>query len=163
MAGLAVTTSDWKVVLVRHGEATSTIDNPERPLTIDGRRHAEKVASWLDMQGLEFDEIFHSDKLRARQTAKIFGNRLSVPPARVHETAGLAPNDDPRAMADRLESERASVIVVGHLPHLNRLASALLVAGTAALRFRFIDAGAVVLARGSGGWQVDAVVGHDLV
>jgi len=163
MAGLAVTTSDWKVVLVRHGEATSTIENPERPLTIDGRRHAEQVASWLEMQDIDLDAIVHSGKLRARQTAKIFGNRLGVPPSRVYETAGLDPNDDPQPMADRLESERSSVMVVGHLPNLNRLASTLLVGGAASLQFRFIDAGAVILAQGRGGWQVEAVVGHDLI
>ncbi|MGD8440575.1 MAG: phosphohistidine phosphatase SixA [Holophagae bacterium] len=158
-----MTTSDWKVVLVRHGEATSTSENPARPLTIEGRQHAERVASWLKTRDIVLDEIVHSSKLRARQTAKIFGNRLGVPPARVHETAGLEPNDDPQPMADRLESERASVMVVGHLPYLNRLVSTLLVGGAASLQFRFIDAGAVVLAQGRGGWQVEAVIGHDCV
>ena len=163
MVGVAVTTSDWKVVLVRHGEATSTSENPERPLTINGRRHAEQIATWLEEHEIELDEIFHSTKLRSRQTAKIFGNRLGVPPARVHQVAGLNPHDDPRTMAERIETTRTSVMVVGHLPHLNRLASALLLSDGGSLQFRFVDAGAVILGQGRGGWQIEAVIGHDLV
>jgi phosphohistidine phosphatase len=158
-----MTTSGWKVVLVRHGEATSTSENPERPLTIDGRRHAEQIATWLEEHEIELDEILHSSKLRSRQTAKIFGNRLGVPPPRVHQVPGLNPHDDPRTMADQIEAARSSVMVVGHLPHLNRLASALLIGDAGSLQFRFVDAGAVILGQGRGGWQIEAVIGHDVV
>ncbi len=158
-----MTTSGWKVVLVRHGEATSTTDNPERPLTITGRQHAERIATWLEAHDVEPDEILHSTKLRARQTAKILGHRLGVPPSRVFEVADLGPHDEPQSVVDRLEAGQRSVMVVGHLPHLNRLASALLVGGAASIQFRFVDAGAVVLARVWDGWRIDAVIGHDLV
>ncbi len=70
--------SDLKIILVRHGQSTSTIENPERPLAIAGRQHAEQMASWLERCGYEVEEIVHSSKLRARQTAKIFGSRLNL-------------------------------------------------------------------------------------
>jgi phosphohistidine phosphatase len=152
-----------KLILVRHGEATSTSENPERPLTITGRRHAESVATWLESCGHTVDEVFHSEKLRARQTAKIFGNRLGVHAAKVRQRPGLKPHDDPGAVAGELAADGRSVMVVGHLPFLNRLASTLLVNDADRLRFRFVDAGAVVLASRCGGWEIEAVAGHDTV
>jgi phosphohistidine phosphatase len=156
-------TAASKLILVRHGEATSTAENPERPLTDVGRQHAERVASWLKRCGHGVDEIRHSDKLRALETAKIFGNRLEVPPAKVRRSPGLKPHDDPAPLAVELEVEERPLMIVGHLPFLNRLASVLLVGDPDKLQFRFADAGAVVLAACCGGWQVEAVAAHDMV
>ena len=156
-------TSKLKVVLVRHGESTSTLENPERPLAISGRQHAERVASWLLRCNYGAEGIVHSSKLRARQTAKIFGCRLGVHAAHVREMAGLNPHDDPAPVAEALEVDRRSIIIVSHLPFLNRLASLLLVGEGERLRFQFSDAGAVILARVSGGWRIEAVVGHEMV
>ena len=99
-------TSASKIILVRHGQSTSTVENPERPLAISGRQHAEQMASWLDGCGYEVEEIVHSSKLRARQTAKIFGSRLGLHAAQVREMAGLKPHDDPAP--DRREHSRST-------------------------------------------------------
>ncbi len=152
-----------KIILVRHGRSTSTVENPERPLAISGRQHAETVASWLEQCGYEVEEIVHSSRLRARQTAKIFGNRLGLHAARVREMDGLKPNDDPEPVAETLEDERRSILFVSHLPFLNRLTSRLLVNDPDRLQFQFSDAGAVILARVSGGWRIEAVVGHQML
>lgn len=156
-------TSALKVVLVRHGESTGTTENPQRPLAITGRQHAERMASWLDQCGYEVEEIVHSSKLRARQTAKIFGARLGVHAARVREIAGLKPHDDPAPVAEMLELDRRSVMIVSHLPFLNRLASVMLVDEPDRLQFQFSDAGAVILAKVSRGWRIEGVVGHQMV
>jgi len=155
--------SGIRIILVRHGQSTSTVENPQRPLAIAGRRHAETVASWLDACGYEVDEIVHSTKLRARQTAKIFGNRLGIHAARVRELDGLAPHDDPAPLAGALEADRRPVLVVSHLPYLNRLCSLLLVGDPDRLQFQFSDAGVVILAAVSGGWRIEAVVGHQML
>lgn len=156
-------TAKTKVVLVRHGQSTSTIENPERPLAIAGRQHAEQVASWLVGCGYGAEEIVHSSKLRARQTAKIFGCRLGIHAGHVREVAGLKPHDDPAPVAETVEQDRRSIVVVSHLPFLNRLASLLLVGDSDRLRFQFSDAGAVILARVTDGWRIEAVVGHEMV
>jgi len=156
-------TSGLKVVLVRHGESTSTIENPQRPLAITGRQHAEHASSWLGGRGYEIEEIVHSTKLRARQTAKIFGCRLGIHSARVREREGFKPHDDPAPTAETIEIDRRSIMIVSHLPFLNRLASLLLVGDPDRLQFQFSDAGIVVLARVSGGWRIEAVVGHEMV
>jgi phosphohistidine phosphatase len=156
-------TSRQKLVLVRHGESTSTLENPERPLAISGRQHAEHAASWLHGCGYEVEEVVHSSKLRARQTAKIFGSRLGLHAAHVREKSGLKPHDDPAPLTETIEIDRRSIMIVSHLPFLNRLASLMLTGDPERLQFQFSDAGVVVLARVSSGWRIEAVVGHEMV
>ncbi len=152
-----------KIILARHGESTSTSENPQRPLAITGRQHAELMASWLNDCGYGIDEIVHSSKLRARQTAKIFGSRLGLHAAHVREMSGLKPHDDPAPVADLVQAERRSIMVVSHLPFLNRLVSLLAAGDPDRLQFQFSDAGVVILAKVSGGWRIEAVVGHQMV
>ncbi len=155
--------SKLKVVLVRHGESTSTMENPQRPLAITGRQHAEQMASWLHGGGYDVEKIVHSSKLRARQTAKIFGNRLGLHAAHVREIDGIKPNDAPEPIAELLDLESQSLLIVSHLPFLNRLASFMLTGEPDRLQFQFSDAGALILAKVSGGWRIEAVVGHQMV
>ncbi len=77
--------------------------------------------------------------------------------------AGIKPHDDPAPVAEISEADRRSIMIVSHLPFLNRLASLLLVGDPERLQFQFSDAGAVILARVSGGWRIEAVVGHQMI
>ncbi|MCU0302785.1 MAG: phosphohistidine phosphatase SixA [Thermoanaerobaculales bacterium] len=156
-------TTATTVILARHGEAASTIDNPERPLTIVGRQQAERIAGWLAARGFPVDEIGHSSKARARQTAKILGRRLGLPPSRVRERPGLTPDADPAPLVVELEADDRSLALVGHLPLLARLASTMLVGDPDRLDLRFDEAGVVVLSRCRGGWRIDALAGPDTV
>lgn len=156
-------TSAQKIILTRHGESTSTLENPQRPLAMTGRQHAEQMASWLDGCGYEVEEILHSSKLRARQTAKIFGSRLGLHAAKVRQAPGLKPHDDPAPAAEAIELDRRSIMIVSHLPFLNRLASLMLVGDPDTIQFQFSDAGVLILARVSGGWRIEAVVGHQMI
>ncbi|MFQ5959921.1 MAG: phosphohistidine phosphatase SixA [Candidatus Methylomirabilales bacterium] len=111
--------------LVRHGEAKSEAEDPARPLSERGREEVTRVAKHVRILGLQIAEIHHSDKLRARQTAEILAEFLS--PARgIHEMEGLAPMDHPSKAQAALEAASEPLMLVGHLPHLSRLASALL-------------------------------------
>jgi phosphohistidine phosphatase len=67
----------------------------------------------------------HSGKLRAEQTAQVLA--AAAGGGRVEAVEGLAPNDPiaPVAQWLRERSEDQSVALVGHLPFLDRLASAL--------------------------------------
>jgi phosphohistidine phosphatase len=118
------------------------------------------MASWLDCAGYRVDAVLHSAKLRARQTAKVFAARLGLHAGQVREVAGLDPGDDPIPVADTIEGDRRSVMVVGHLPFLARLASTMLVGDPNLLQVRFEDAGVVVITRGGSGWQIDAICSH---
>jgi phosphohistidine phosphatase len=111
--------------LVRHGEAKGDAEDPARPLSDRGREEVTRVARNVGALGPRIAEIRHSDKLRARQTAEIFAEFLS-PTRGIREMEGLAPMDHPAKAQAAIEAAVEPVMLVGHLPHLSRLASALL-------------------------------------
>lgn len=113
--------------LVRHGEAFSGLQDPRRPLTPAGRANVERLARLAAAESIHASAIFHSGILRARQTAEILGAQLASE-IQVQPVSGLMPEDDPAIAAAELQTAEDSIILVGHLPHLNRVA-ALLVNG----------------------------------
>jgi phosphohistidine phosphatase len=143
---------------VRHGEAKSADVDPDRRLTERGaddvRRIATAAVAANDL-GVRPAHIFHSDKARARQTAEIWA---AVTGATTREMRGLAPNDDPAVWATRLRTEEDGVMLVGHLPHLERLV-ALLVTGDPDQTVVGFPAGGLVVLDGDdggSGWMVRA-------
>ncbi len=150
------------VYLVQHGEAKAEAEDPERPLTERGREEVQRVARHAALLGLPLAEIVHSGKLRARQTAETMADNL-WPSRGLREMAEMAPNDDPAAARAELEGAQESMMLVGHLPHLSRLASSLLVGdpGREIIRFRM---GAIVcLARAERVWRVHWILAPELV
>ena len=115
--------------LVRHGEAVSQAVNGQRPLTPEGRRDVERLGRVAVQRGIQPSQIFHSGLLRAQQTAEILAESLG-PVEGVRELVGLRPDDDPVIAKAELETSTVSLMLVGHLPHIRRLAS-FLVAGDA--------------------------------
>jgi len=113
------------VYLVQHAEAKSEQEDPSRSLSEKGMQNIKKVASYASQYNLNVHMIFHSTKLRARQTAEVLSEHLK-PAKGISEVDGLAPLDDPAIWAQRLKDIPEDVILVGHLPHLAKLASLLL-------------------------------------
>ena len=142
--------------LVRHGTAAPGPDDRARPLTTEGRAEVEATTQALLAHGVEVAAIHHSGLARARETAEILGRALA-PPRGVHAATGLAPEDDPDVARAELELAREPLMLVGHLPHLARLAAALV--GAAGMEgFRFSPGMALGLRRDPGGWELDLVV-----
>ena len=113
------------VYLVQHAESKSEQEDPARSLTDKGMHDVRKVASFASQCNLKIHMIFHSSKLRAKQTAEVLSEHLD-PAKSVSEVDGLAPLDDPAIWAQRIKDIPEDVILVGHLPHLDKLASLLL-------------------------------------
>jgi len=130
--------------LVRHGSARPAAPgavDAERPLDDRGREEVGRVGRHAAALGLRVAEIRHSGFVRARESAEILATHLH--PARgVREARGLRPNDDPAAARAELEAGDG-LMLVGHLPHLGRLASLLLV-GAPDREILRIPAGALV-------------------
>ena len=63
------------------------------------------------------DIIFHSERLRAQQTAEIICAGLS-PLNGLHEVPGLLPNDDVEPWIDELADAEAGIMLVGHMPFM---------------------------------------------
>lgn len=115
-----------ELYLVQHGESKPESEDPERPLTDDGWREVERVARAAARMRLTLEAIAHSGKLRARQTAEILAAHLA-PTRGPREREGLAPKDDPSIARQAVERAPEPLMLVGHLPHLSRLASLLVV------------------------------------
>ena len=113
-----------KLYLVRHGDAVSKEKDSQRPLSESGADVVRRVASFLRSSGLKVDEVRHSTKLRARQTAEIIveGSASSTP---LREVSNLEPLAEVAELANELSGGTADLMLVGHLPHLNLLASRL--------------------------------------
>lgn len=151
------------VALMRHGDALSSSEDPARPLSVIGRQHAERIASWLGRLEWRLAEVRHSGLLRAQQTAEIVAERLALRDGITARMAGLAPNDDPEEAARELEALRRPLVVVGHLPNLRRLASLLVTGHADRLDVRFSDAGVVLLEPRLGPWRLISCASHETV
>lgn len=113
--------------LVQHADALSKEEDPDRPLSTQGRADVSNIAAYLHQRisRVHVKQIFHSPKTRARQTADALSQALE-PAERVKEDPDLGGGDDPAIWARRLADMQADVMLVGHMPHLRKLASLLL-------------------------------------
>ena len=120
-----------KLFLVRHSHARPEEENPRRPLSARGREMTRTVAAFFQKSGAlaSVHVVWHSPLARAHETAELLVKELKLNPM-VVEAPGLLPEDDPRAIADQLEQQDETVMIVGHEPHLGALAT-LLVRGKA--------------------------------
>lgn len=152
-----------KLYLVQHGEAVSAEVDPGRPLTGKGREDARKVAGFLKAAGITVDVIWHSAKRRAIETAGIFEEALGPGGGSVQKE-GLAPNDPAEPVLSAVEAENRDIMLVGHLPFLQKLASMALSGNGSYETIRFIMAGAVCLEReGYGSWRIGFMITPDLL
>lgn len=135
-----------QVYLVQHGRAKSKEEDPARPLTAAGRDEVERVAAAAAAAGVRPASILHSGKARAQQTAEIFAAHMQ-PTDGVHSGEGLDPADEPHRARERVEQADAPLMLVGHLPHLSRLASLLLANSPEREIVGFRNAGVVCLER----------------
>jgi len=142
-----------RACLVHHGDAVGPDVDPQRPLSVLGRTQADQVAAQVKAAGYSPAAIWHSGKLRARETAEAL-LRVCNPFAEFKMVRGLRPDDPAEWMREALAAEPRDVALVGHMPHLAALARAL----SGKLR-EFPLHGAVVFERTEdGGWAVIAVV-----
>jgi phosphohistidine phosphatase len=141
-----------RLYLVQHGEAKSEEEDPQRPLTDRGAGDVRRVADLAyEVGGVAVERVVHSGKTRARQTAEIWGEVLGVPTV---EEQGMAPLDDPSLWVARLDKVEQDLMLVGHLPHLGRLAGLLLAGESERPVIAFQQGGLVCLERGPAGWSV---------
>lgn len=117
-----------RAYLVHHGEAVTPDVDVRLPLSTAGLAHVEAIAADAASRGAKPAVVWHSGKLRAKQTAEAFW-RACNPLATLSATRDVQPADRPMWMRDRLRHESNDILIVGHFPHLPRLLS-LLLSGT---------------------------------
>jgi len=143
-----------RLYVAHHGDAVGPEENPMRPLSPRGERQVEDLARDAAERGAKPHQIWHSGKLRARQTAEAYW-RACNPLAQFTAVRGLLPGDPPVWMAERLLAEEGEVMVVGHMPHLPRLLRLLLTGDADAQSVEFPLNGVVCLEKRAGAWTED--------
>ena len=113
------------LILVHHGEAVGPEVDPRRPLSPWGRDAVERLAQFAAARGVKPVVVWHSGKLRAKETAEAFW-RACNPFAEFSATRDLQPEDPPEWMRDRLRGESRDILIAGHYPHLPRLLAVLM-------------------------------------
>ena len=151
-----------KIYLVQHGKAVDKEEDAARPLSSEGVEDVEAVAHFLAAQSFAIGEVWHSGKARAAQTAAHFHNRLA-PNAELVERDDLGPSDDAKSAAKDLQRQSDDVMVVGHMPHLAKLAAYLLTQDEDADVVQFSKGGVVCLEEDGDRWRVVWMVVPELL
>ncbi|UCG32241.1 MAG: phosphohistidine phosphatase SixA [Phycisphaerales bacterium] len=152
-----------KLLLVQHGDALPKEKDPERPLSPRGRSEVERLAAFLGNSGLRLTRILHSGKLRAAQTAELLAARI-LPDARPEAATGLNPNDPTEQIATRAVRWNDDVALVGHLPHMAKLAARLLTDKEDTPTVAFVPGTAACLERvGADQWTLAWMIRPDLL
>ena len=129
--------------LVQHGRSLPKDIDPDQGLSPEGMEEVEKIAQAAKGYGVKVTRIIHSGKKRALQTADIFASYLE-PESGVLEKGGLKPMDDVSDWADRVKTDD-NLMLVGHLPFMEKLTSLLIAGYTDTTVFKFQNGGIVCL------------------
>ncbi len=132
--------------LVQHGRSLPKEQDPEQGLSPEGFADVRRIAGVAGAYGIKPAAIVHSGKKRAMQTARILSEALLGDGGKTEARPGMGPLDNVAAVADRVEPGD-DIMMVGHLPFMERL-TGLLVAGLSErVVFKFQNGGIVCLDR----------------
>jgi phosphohistidine phosphatase len=150
-----------KLYLIQHGEAKSEAEDPERSLTARGKQEVGGVATVAKKMDIRASKIYHSGKRRAQQTADIIASALTLPVESAH---GLNPLDDVKLWAERISKEAKDLMIVGHLPFLEKLTS-FLVCGDESARVVLFRYAAIVRLdqKEDRGWAVRWILTPEMI
>jgi phosphohistidine phosphatase len=119
-----------RVYLVHHGVAVGPEEDARRPLSAVGLANAARVAAKAAALGAKPDVVWHSGKLRTKQTAQEFWRACNAL-AEFSASKDLQPDDPPQRIRDRMRAESRDIAIAGHFPHLPRLLALLTTGGEA--------------------------------
>jgi len=143
-----------RIYLVRHGEAVSKDLDPERPLSDAGQESIQKIRAFFAPLQLKVKEIWHSEKLRARETAEILSAAI-IPQKGLIPMEGLAPNSPVSPIRKKIDESSQDLMIIGHLPFMENLASLLLTGEESQGALFFPEGGIACLEKeGESPWRV---------
>ena len=134
--------------LVQHGKSLPKDVDPNQGLSEDGISESKRIADVAKNYGVKVDQIMHSVKTRARHTAEIFASALN-PASGIEEVNGLKPMEDAAGFAATIDSGQ-NLMLVGHLPFMERMTSYLTTGSPEKSVFKFQNSGIVCLEQDTG-------------
>lgn len=142
-----------KLYLVQHADALSKETDPKRPLSQKGLKDAQKMAAFLLEAELTVDEVVHSGKSRAEQTADVLSKAVWPGNAAI-ELPGLGPNDSTDHLMHSAETAGGDLMAVGHLPFMAKMAARCLTGFEDGVLIDFEPGAVVCLERQEEGWAL---------
>ncbi|MGM0424402.1 MAG: phosphohistidine phosphatase SixA [Thermodesulfobacteriota bacterium] len=129
--------------LVQHGKNLPKEEDPEQSLSNQGRSDAERMAEVARNYSVQVGKILYSEKKRARETAEIMAKYLD-PQQGVQEAAGLKALDEVAPWVEKVQ-DMQNVMLVGHLPFMQKLLAYLVAGDEQKQILKFQNAGIVCL------------------
>jgi phosphohistidine phosphatase len=129
--------------LIQHGKSLPKDQDPDQGLSAEGIAETERIANLAKDYGVGVSQIRHSVKTRARQTAEIFAKALN-PKHGIQEVSGIKPLDDVAEIAAGIDPA-ADIMLVGHLPFMERMTAFLITESIDRPVFKFQNSGIVCL------------------
>lgn len=144
-----------KLYLIQHGLAFPKEKDPERPLSVQGEAQTQRTAEYLMSRSISVDAIWHSTKLRSVQTAKIIAEALAC--GKIQTRDDMNPLDPVEKFPGEILASKKDIMIIGHLPFLQKLAGFLLTGSEESDIIVFKNSGVVSLAYDEK-WKIDCLV-----
>lgn len=152
---------DTTLYLVRHGKAEAGDLDDTRQLTAQGRKTVQRVAKTLLQANVRVELVYHSGLVRARETAEILATAVG---GTLQQTPGLRPEDRVQPAADWIAGcDARRLMLVGHLPFMDQLASYLLTGDDGAEFCHFRTGSVACLSLTGGRWTLEWLLAPDLL
>jgi len=142
-----------KLYLVQHADAASKDEDPKRPLSEKGLSDTANMAAFLFAADVSVDEIVHSGKNRAEETANILSKTVWQGKAAI-KMEGLGPNDSTDHLLHSAQVAGGDLMAVGHLPFMAKLAARCLTGFEDGVLIDFEPGAVVCLERQEEGWAL---------
>lgn len=141
------------VYLIRHGESFPTGSDNLRPLSDKGKEDIQNLADFLSPLNIKVGNIYHSEKLRAKQTAAIIETAITSY-ASMQTYIELDPLNSIIPTVDLIKSSEKDLMFVGHMPFMGKLCS-YLTAGDESIDIVNFKTGSIVcLEKLEGLWSI---------
>jgi len=114
-----------KVYLLQHGDSLSKDIHQERPLSEKGQKDIESLGRFLSSLNIQVACVWHSGKLRAKQTAEKL-TKVSSIQCHIEAHNGLEPSDEITSIVKELDQRTEDLMLVGHMPFFGKLVSQLI-------------------------------------
>jgi phosphohistidine phosphatase len=150
-----------RLYLVRHGETVASHMDPDPPLSPKGREETEAVAKILQRTSIEIEEIQHSTKARARQTAEIFNQTLALNLTLIAKK-NLTPMDPVAPVIQEIQAFDRNVMLVSHLPLVEKILCALVLENETKSPVAIVCACVICLKMKDFLWYIDWVISPHL-
>ena len=152
-----------RVYLVQHGQAMTKEQDPDRPLSEQGRADVERVASFLARSCPPIPRILHSPKTRARDTALVLARILGSGEIVEEVAEGLAPMDSTDLLAQSIGQADGDLMAVGHQPFMGRMVARLTSGAEGSGFTAYLPGTVVCLEKVDGQWTMAWMVRPDLL